>query len=316
MMRHRYSGSTPATPRSPAGDWHRPRAPLRARLSAPRIHLAAHAAAARDTLSVSLSSIRRARRFDLERATDFGFTGHRAPAEGGRPMRSGSRATAWSRRTGRDRRALPGARRCRACRAARADNTEIPGHRPPWIVPYQYLMRVPGSRSPSVSSCARGPSCARGWDSAAALREPRPDRRGVPRALRRAYIESAHKTDGMARYLAGLHWDTVDGWRCGTASCACRCLLVWGEDDPDVPDRARRAMIPQFANCRGLTPVPGTKLLPHEENRRWSPGSSRSSARPPRTLSATRRCTSRAPLPARAGSCLPRGRRRDGPSGP
>ena len=144
-------------------------------------------------------------------------------------------------------------------------NTEIPGHRPPWIVPYQYLMRIPGSplafrqlmRSRAFLRSGMGfGGCFSNLD----LIDGEFRERFVE-----PYVHSAHKTDGMARYLVGLHWDVVDGLAVRHGELRMPVLLVWGEDDPTFPIERARAMIPQFANCRGLTPVPGTKLLPHEE---------------------------------------------------
>jgi pimeloyl-ACP methyl ester carboxylesterase len=144
-------------------------------------------------------------------------------------------------------------------------NTEIPGHRPPWIVPYQYLMRLPGSplvfrqlmRSRAFLRSGMGfGGCFSNLD----LIDGEFRERFVE-----PYVASAHKTEGMARYLVGLHWNIVDGLERRHAELRMPVLLVWGEDDPTFPIARARAMIPQFADCRGLTPVPGTKLLPHEE---------------------------------------------------
>lgn len=144
-------------------------------------------------------------------------------------------------------------------------NTEIPGHRPPWIVPYQYLMRLPGSpltfrqllRSRTFLRSGMGfGGCFSNLD----LIDGEFHERFVA-----PYVQSARKTEGMARYLVGLHWHIVDALARRHKELRMPVLLVWGEADPTFPIDRARTMIPQFADCRGLTPVPGTKLLPHEE---------------------------------------------------
>ena len=144
-------------------------------------------------------------------------------------------------------------------------NTEIPGHRPPWIVEYQWLMRVPGTpaffrqllrsswylRSPmGFGGCFRDLDLIDG-EFRSAFVEP--------------FIQSARRTDGLKRYLVGLHWPIVDALRTRHAEIRMPVLLVWGEDDPTFPVPLAREMTRQIPDCRGFVTVPGTKLLLHEE---------------------------------------------------
>jgi pimeloyl-ACP methyl ester carboxylesterase len=144
-------------------------------------------------------------------------------------------------------------------------NTEIPGHRPPWIVPYQYLMRLPGSRLMFRQLMRSRAFLRSGMGFGGCFSDLDLIDGDFHARFVAPYVSSAEKTAGMARYLVGLHWNIVDALAQRHAELRMPVLLVWGEDDPTFPIDRARGMIPQFADCRGLTPVAGTKLLPHEE---------------------------------------------------
>ena len=145
-------------------------------------------------------------------------------------------------------------------------NTEIPGHRPPWIVPYQVMMRwLPGaklgfnillrSRAFLRSSMAFG-GCFSNLDLIDGdFREQ----------FAQVYIDSNRRMDGMALYLGGLYWDTVDGLRERHAQLKMPVLLIWGEDDPTFPIDLARDMAGQIPDCRMIA-VPRAKLAVHEEH--------------------------------------------------
>jgi haloalkane dehalogenase len=144
-------------------------------------------------------------------------------------------------------------------------NTEMPGHRPPWIPAYQQLMALPGGA----------------WLFRQLLRSPRYLRSGMGfgacfadlslldgpfhRAFIAPCIASRHKTEGVMRYLRGIGWDVVDGLAQRHPELAMPVMLIWGADDPTFPIEQARVMALQFCNGRGLLAVQGAKLLPHEE---------------------------------------------------
>lgn len=144
-------------------------------------------------------------------------------------------------------------------------NTEIPGHRPPWIPFYQMLMRkLPGAtaafrvllrsrtflRSPmGFGGCFNDLSLIDG-DFHAQFVAP--------------YIESAQRTDGMRRYLADLYWETVDAFRQRHAELRMPVLLLWGEDDPTFPISLAREMAQQIPHGKFVS-IAKAKLLLHEE---------------------------------------------------
>lgn len=144
-------------------------------------------------------------------------------------------------------------------------NTEIPGHRPPWIVEYQWSMALPGAArvfqlllrsdryvrsSMGFGGCFVDPALIDG-DFRAQFITP--------------MLHSVRRVDGMSRYLRGIGWDVVDGMAQRHAELHMPVLLVWGADDPTFPLERARAMAPQFPAGEGLAVVPHAKLLPHEE---------------------------------------------------
>ncbi len=143
-------------------------------------------------------------------------------------------------------------------------NTEMPGHRPPWIPLYQSLMELPGTltvfgqflrsslylRSPMGFG---GCFCNRGLiagDFHAQVVEP----------LRR----SPRRLAGMRAYLRGAKWPPVDALADEHAKLSMPVALVWGVDDPTFPVTLARVMVGQFPNAR-LVEIPNARLLVHEE---------------------------------------------------
>jgi pimeloyl-ACP methyl ester carboxylesterase len=144
-------------------------------------------------------------------------------------------------------------------------NTEIPGHRPPWIPLFQRSLGWPGSRavmrwllrsralrrsSLGFGGCFRDLSLLDGdfhaGSVAPLLAEPR-------------------RLEGARRYLGGIDWALVDGLARRHAEIAAPVLFVWGEDDPTFPIERARPLATQLRDCRGFVAVPRAKLLVHEE---------------------------------------------------
>jgi len=144
-------------------------------------------------------------------------------------------------------------------------NTEIPGHRPPWIRLYQWLARhVPGT-APLFRVLLgwrwflRSPMGFGGCFCELELIEG-----GFTEQFVQRYTNSAQATAGMLRYLAGFFWDSIDALRQRHAELRMPVLLLWGEDDPTFPAALARDMALQFADCRYLG-VADARLLPQEE---------------------------------------------------
>ncbi len=148
-------------------------------------------------------------------------------------------------------------------------NTEMPGHRPPWIPLYQWLMRLPGAAfifrlQLRLKWFVRSGMGFGGCFSNLDLLEGEFHQQFIG-----PYIHSRHRTEGMARYLMGIPWDVVDGMAQRHRELRMPVLLIWGEDDPTFPITLAREMAGQFHDCRGLIAIPQAKLLPHEEKPDW-----------------------------------------------
>ncbi len=144
-------------------------------------------------------------------------------------------------------------------------NTEIPGHRPPWIPLYQFLTRLPGAQLSfrlllSSRWYRRSPMGFGGCFTDLELLDGEFHQHTI-----QPLLKSPRRLEGVLRYLRGLTWPVVDALAENHRKITAPVLLVWGEDDPTFPIALAREMVPQFRNCRGLVTIARTKLLPHEE---------------------------------------------------
>jgi pimeloyl-ACP methyl ester carboxylesterase len=143
-------------------------------------------------------------------------------------------------------------------------NTEMPGHRPPWIPLYLFLLRVPGTLTAFTvllrsSAYLRSPMGFGGCFNDMSLIEGEFNEQFV-----QPLIRSAHSREGMQRYLIGATWGPVDALERDHARIKIPVELLWGRDDPTFPLALARKMVPQFPDAR-LVEVPGARLLVHEE---------------------------------------------------
>ena len=144
-------------------------------------------------------------------------------------------------------------------------NTEMPGHRPPWIVPYQYAMRwLPGTKLSFKLLMQSRAFLRSGMGFGGCFKDLGLIEGDFSVQFVRPYIESKRRMDGLGLYLGGLYWDTVDGLRERHAQLKMPVLLIWGEDDPTFPIALVREMAKQIPDCR-LVAIPGARLLVHEE---------------------------------------------------
>jgi pimeloyl-ACP methyl ester carboxylesterase len=143
-------------------------------------------------------------------------------------------------------------------------NTEMPGHRPPWIPLYQFLMELPGTlavfglllrsstylrSSMGFGGCFCDLALLEG-DFATYVIEP--------------FKRSPRRMEGMRAYLRGATWGPVDALAREHARLTMPVELVWGAEDPTFPVALARVMVAQFPAAR-LVEVPGARLLVHEE---------------------------------------------------
>jgi len=145
-------------------------------------------------------------------------------------------------------------------------NTEIPGHRPPWIPLYQRLTRVPGAGAVfrlllRSDAFLRSPMGFREFYSDKALFDDRAHLAPYVGPL----VASARRIEGMLRYLGGLTWDEVDTLRSRHAELRMPALLLWGEDDRTFPADRAEPMTKQLGGAARFVRLPRASLMPHEE---------------------------------------------------
>lgn len=144
-------------------------------------------------------------------------------------------------------------------------NTEMPGHRPPWIPLYRHLAALPGASS-SFGALLRQRWFRR---TPLGLGGCFADRDLLDGDFHARFIEpllaSRQRLEGSLRYLRGIGWDVVDGMRAVHARLRMPVQLVWGVDDPTFPVALGRAMAEQFSTPAAFIPIERAALLPHEE---------------------------------------------------
>lgn len=145
-------------------------------------------------------------------------------------------------------------------------NTEIPGHRPPWIPLYQRLAALPGSAASFRLLLARDwfRRSSLGFGAAYSDRSLFDDPTRLGPYLE-PLLASRARLAGMLGYLRGIEWPAVDGLRDGHARIQAPVLLLWGEDDVTFPVALAERMTPQFGGPARFVRIARAALLPHEE---------------------------------------------------
>jgi pimeloyl-ACP methyl ester carboxylesterase len=144
-------------------------------------------------------------------------------------------------------------------------NTEIPGHRPPWIPLYQRLAALPGSawtfgrllRSSAFrrSTLAYGPCFA----------DPRLLDDDFFDCFVAPLVSSTRCVAGVMRYLRGIDWELIDGLAARHRELVQGTLLLWGARDTVFPITHARRMVAQFPAGTRLVEIPAASFLVHEE---------------------------------------------------
>jgi pimeloyl-ACP methyl ester carboxylesterase len=143
-------------------------------------------------------------------------------------------------------------------------NTEMPGHRPPWIPLYQFLMLLPGTLA-AFSLLLRSRVFLRsGMGFGGCFVDLDLIDGEFHDHVVAPLLQSPKRREGMSRYLRGAQWEPVDALALDHARLTMPVALLWGADDPTFPLPRARAMVRQFPDAR-LVEIPGAKLLAHEE---------------------------------------------------
>ncbi len=144
-------------------------------------------------------------------------------------------------------------------------NTEMPGHRPPWIPLYQRFVRLPGSSA-----------ALRLMLGSRALRRSAMGFRGCLQNLDlidgefadlflSPLLSSPERLALMSRFLTSMKFERLDRFRELHGRLSMPVSFVWAAADPTFPEGTARAMTSQFPNVARFESLPHGKLFAQEE---------------------------------------------------
>jgi haloalkane dehalogenase len=144
-------------------------------------------------------------------------------------------------------------------------NTETPGDRPPWISLYQRLARLPGSafgfrRVLGSRRLRRSPLAFGGCFNDLDFIDGEFEELFV-----RPLVTEPERLRSALRFMVLMNFRWLDRLREAHGQLSMPVSFLWGADDPTFPERHARAMLSQFPNVAGFTPVPNAKLFFYEE---------------------------------------------------
>ncbi len=145
-------------------------------------------------------------------------------------------------------------------------NTEIPFHRPPWILFYQKVGLFPGIPDLLMFLLKQE------WfvKSPMGFKEAYTDRSMLDHPDNiRFYIEpllkSRKKAIGTLRYLKVIDWKAVDGFWDTHKAIRANVLVIWGANDRTFPLNLALGMESRFETDYRFEAIRDASLLPHEE---------------------------------------------------
>jgi len=145
-------------------------------------------------------------------------------------------------------------------------NTEIPGHRPPWIPTYQMLAHVPGCGA-VIQQVLKWRAFRR---SPLAFGGCFHDLAHLDGEFHERFIEpligSGARIDGAMEFLRRMKFTRLDEFETLHAHLTMPTLFIWGADDPTFPESEARKMAGQFPDVAGFHSVRDAKLFFYEEH--------------------------------------------------
>lgn len=144
-------------------------------------------------------------------------------------------------------------------------NTEIPGHRPPFIPFYQKSIALPGSRTimRALLSTKFYRNSAMGYGNTVA------DKSLIDSELKPIFIDyfmnHPQRFEGMRRYLMGLDFSIIDTLNNIHAKISAPTQFIWGKDDQTFPYELGRKMAASMPACKEFIAVENACFLPQEE---------------------------------------------------
>ncbi|MEM6768695.1 MAG: alpha/beta hydrolase, partial [Bacteroidota bacterium] len=144
-------------------------------------------------------------------------------------------------------------------------NTEVPGHRPPWIPLYQQLGKLPLSQY-IFGTFLKSDVFVR---SGMGFKEFYSDKELLKHSAYLApYLalvtQNPHHTKGALAYLAGCDFTCMDSLKERHKEIAANVSLIWGEDDRTFPVSYGEVLATQFKHSTFYR-IREASLMPHEE---------------------------------------------------
>lgn len=145
-------------------------------------------------------------------------------------------------------------------------NTEIPGHRPPWIPMYQALAHVPKFGNLigvflSSRAFRRSPLAFGGCFY---------DLNHIDGDFHRLFVDplinQSGRLDGAMQFLRQMKFTRLDQFEHLHRQLTMPTLFIWGANDPTFPEPRARAMLPQFPNVAGFHSIANAKLFVYAEH--------------------------------------------------
>jgi pimeloyl-ACP methyl ester carboxylesterase len=144
-------------------------------------------------------------------------------------------------------------------------NTEIPGHRPPWVWLYQWLARLTGG-----GFLFRRLLKLRRWRrSGMGFGGCFEDLDLIDGEFGEEFLWPLIRSRGcMSRaltFLRHMSFPRMDEFRELHSRLKMPVAFIWGSADPTFPESLAREMASQFPNVAGFISIPNAKLFMHEE---------------------------------------------------
>jgi pimeloyl-ACP methyl ester carboxylesterase len=144
-------------------------------------------------------------------------------------------------------------------------NTEMPGHRPPWIPLYRRIAALPGAAA-GFALTMRLPGFAHSpLGYGGCFGDPARIDAAFLARVAAPLLGSRSRLEGALRYLRGIDWAVIDGLVDTHRRIDCQTLLVWGADDRTFPVAYARRLPEQFRGRARLVEIPNACFLVHEE---------------------------------------------------
>jgi haloalkane dehalogenase len=144
-------------------------------------------------------------------------------------------------------------------------NTEMPGHRPPWIPLYQRLASLPGSSIVLQRLLASRRICRSAMGFGGCFETLDLIDGEFAELFLSPLMSSRARIASMSRFLACMKFARIDEFKELHRRLTMPVAFIWGAADPTFPETIARAMVAQFPHVAHFWSIPKGKLLVHEE---------------------------------------------------